>query len=133
MSDPKDETRTQVTAKVIEGEGSDALHQRLAELDGPTRITGPGPGAALWMTMSTTTNRKVPKGAADSPPHRPRKDKVRRLVRHLEAGLVLKGRPVAGGLPAGSQKIDMPYTKELAKWSYDEILGIPRTTTTVSA
>lgn len=133
QTDSINRTHTQATAEVMERGGDDDLRQRLADLDGETKIASPGPGAALWMTMLARRKVAVPKDTADSPPHRPRKDKVRRLVRHLEAGLVLKGRPGAGGLPAGGQKIDMPYTKELAKWSYDEILGIPRTTAAVSA
>ncbi|CAM9229280.1 unnamed protein product [Hapterophycus canaliculatus] len=126
-------THAQETAKGTEDGGDDDLHQRPAELDGGTTMTGPGPGAALWMAMPTRRNINVPKCVADSPSHSPKKEKVRRLVRYLEAGLMLKGRPGAGGLPARGQKIDMPYTKELAKWSYDEILGIPRTTATVCA
>lgn len=97
---------------------------------GGRRSTGPGPGAALWIPMSKTTPGMVGRNTnTGNHPHRPKRAKVRRLVRHLEAGLKLKGRPGAGGLPVlAHNKIDMPYTKELAKWSYDDILGIPRTT-----
>ncbi|CAM9595562.1 unnamed protein product, partial [Ectocarpus sp. 8 AP-2014] len=110
-----------------EGE-DDNFRRRLIALAGGAKRAGPGPGAALWLPASMKTSAAVGRGTAvASPTHRPNKAKVRRLVRHLEAGLKLKGRPGAGGLPVGSQKIDMPYTKELAKWSYDEILGIPRT------
>ncbi|CAM9091414.1 unnamed protein product [Ectocarpus sp. 4 AP-2014] len=110
-----------------EGE-DDNFRRRLVALAGRAKRAGPGPGAALWLPASAKTSAAVGRGTAvASPTHRPNKAKVRRLVRHLEAGLKLKGRPGAGGLPVGSQKIDMPYTKELAKWSYDEILGIPRT------
>lgn len=111
-------------------EDCDEFRRRLAGLEGGgggtggRGKTGPGPGGALWMPASKAT---VGRGAPGSPSRRPKKAKVRRLVRHLEAGLKLKGRPGAGGLPAvGSQRVDLPYTKELAKWSYDEILGIPR-------
>ncbi|CAN0073464.1 unnamed protein product [Ectocarpus sp. 12 AP-2014] len=110
-----------------EGEDDNFRRRRVA-LAGGAKRAGPGPGAALWLPASTKTSAAVGRGTAvTSPTHRPHKAKVRRLVRHLEAGLKLKGRTGAGGLPVGSQKIDMPYTKELAKWSYDEILGIPRT------
>lgn len=101
----------------------------LSRLTGERRSPGPGPGLALWIPNSNTTPGLVGRGNTGSHPHRPKKAKVRRLVRHLEAELKLKGRPGAGGLPVlAHNKIDMPYTKELAKWSYDEILGIPRTT-----
>lgn len=104
----------------------DGFRRKLAGLDGGTRTIGSGPGGALWMKTSKAT---VGMGAATSPSRRQKRAKVRRLVRHLEAGLKLKGRPGAGGLPpVGSQRVDLPYTKELAKWSYDEILGIPKTT-----
>lgn len=110
-----------------EGE-DDNFRRRLVTFAGGAKRAGPGPGAALWLPASTKTSAAVGRGtAAASPTQHPNKVKVRRLVRHLEAGLKLKGRPGAGGLPVGSQKIDMPYTKELAKWNYDEILGIPRT------
>eukprot|EP00752_Nemacystus_decipiens_P012681 g11234.t1 len=106
--------------------GEDGFRKKLAGLDGGGRRIGSGPGGALWMPTSRAT---VGRGAAGSPPRRPKKAKVRRLVRHLEAGLKLQGRPGAGGLPpVGSQRVDLPYTKELAKWSYDEILGIPKAT-----
>lgn len=96
---------------------------------GRRRSTGPGPGGALWITTKTTPGMVGRGRNTGNHPHRPKRAKVRRLVRHLEAGLKLKGRPGAGGLPVlAHNKIDMPYTKELAKWSYDEILGIPRTT-----
>lgn len=112
-----------------DGDGDDDYFRRkLAALDGPRRKIkmGSGPGGALWMPKSKST---VGRGAAGSPSRRPKRTKVRRLVRRLEAGLKLKGRPGAGGLPpVGSQRVDLPYTKELAKWSYDEILGIPKTT-----
>lgn len=112
------------------GSAEDIKDDLLAMLAGGRRSTGPGPGAALWIpTSKTTTPGMVGRGSTGSHPHRPKKAKVRRLVRHLEAGLKLKGRPGAGGLPElAHNKIDMPYTKELAKWGYDEILGIPRTT-----
>ncbi|CAM9578777.1 unnamed protein product [Scytosiphon promiscuus] len=132
-NESQDTTNTQAMAEDVRRGVRDDFRQRLADLDGETRIAGPGPGAALWMTTSTRPHNFCPKATANSSPHRPRKDKVRRLVRHLEAGLMLKGQPGAGGLPLGGQKIDMPYTKELAKWSYDEILGIPRATATASA
>lgn len=110
-------------------EDGDDFRRRLAGLEGGKRTIGPGPGGALWVPTSRAT---VGRGAAGSPSRRPKKAKVRRLVRHLEVGLKLKGRPGAGGLPAvGSQRVDLPYTKELAKWSYDEILGIPKTTVPV--
>lgn len=81
---------------------------------------GPGPGGALW------TSRPVDRGVF--PERGPKMAKVRRLVKQLEAGLKLKGQPRSGGLPsATSQKIDTPYTKELSKWGYHEILGVPRT------
>jgi len=100
------------------------FRRKLAGLVGQRGRIAPGPGAALWIPSS-----KANVTVTGSPPPRPKKAKVRRLVRHLEAELKLKGRPGAGGLPAvGSQRVDFPYTKELAKWSYDEILGIPRTT-----
>lgn len=106
--------------------GDDEFRRRLAGPEGRRRRVGCGPGGALWMPASTIADGK---GAAGNPSRRPKRNKVRRLVRHLEAGLKLKGRPGAGGLPAvGSQRVDLPYTKELAKWSYDEILGIPKTT-----
>ncbi|CAM9390608.1 unnamed protein product [Ectocarpus fasciculatus] len=106
----------------------DNFRRRIVALAGGGKRVGPGPGAALWLPTSTKSSAAVGRGiGVANPTHCPNKAKVRRLVRHLEAGLKLKGRPGAGGLPVGSQKIDMPYTKELAKWSYDEILGIPRT------
>lgn len=112
------------------GDGEDAFRRKLAGLDGGRRRRiGSGPGGALW--TPTASKAAVGKGeaAGGSPSRRPKKAKVRRLVRHLEAGLKLKGRPGAGGLPpVGSQRVDLPYTKELAKWSYDEILGIPKVT-----
>jgi len=105
------------------------FRRKLAGLVGQRGRIAPGPGAALWIPSS-----KANVTVTGSPPPRPKKAKVRRLVRHLEAELKLKGRPGAGGLPAvGSQRVDFPYTKELAKWSYDEILGIPRTTAVPAA
>lgn len=105
------------------------LRRKLAGLVGRRGRVGPGPGAALWMPSSKAKPLAAGRDGSGSPPPRPKKAKVRRFVRHLEAELKLKGRPGAGGLPAvGSQRVDFPYTKELAKWSYDEILGIPRTT-----
>ncbi len=108
------------------------FRRKLAALVGGRRgRVGPGPGAALWMPSSRAKTMPLDSGGdgTGSPLPRPKKAKIRRLVRHLEAELKLKGRPGAGGLPeVGSQRVDFPYTKELAKWSYDEILGIPRAT-----
>lgn len=94
--------------------------RRLADLMGGRWRDGPRPNGALW------TSRAV--RARTNSSCKPRKVKVKRLVKHLEAGLKLKGQPPEGGLPQDThtQKIDTPYTKELAKWGYDEILGIPR-------
>lgn len=109
-----------------EDDREDDFRRKLAGLDGGRKRIGSGPGGALWMPTSKAT---AARGTAGTPSCRPKKAKVRRLVRHLEAGLKLKGRPGAGGLPpVGEQRVDLPYTKELAKWSYDEILGIPKTT-----
>lgn len=103
----------------------DDFRRKLAALEGGGKGIGSGPGGALWVPASKLT---VGRGAVGSPPSRPNNAKVRRLVRHLEDGLKLKGRRGAGGLPSvGSQRVDLPYTEELAKWSYDEILGIPKT------
>lgn len=94
----------------------------LAGLTGARRRQGPGPGGCLWVS-----SRNVCKRVTDTY-DLPKRSKTRQLVKFLEARLKLQGQPDAGGLPgAPSQRIDMPYTKELAKWGYDDILGIPRT------
>lgn len=96
------------------------LGRRLAGLIGGRRRSGPGPGAALWTSKSQG-------GGIISRPRRSKKAKVQRLVKHLEAALKLRGQASVEGFPdAPQQKIDLPYTKELAKWGYDKILGIPQ-------
>lgn len=97
--------------------------RRLAGLVGGRRRQGPGPGGGLWVS-----GRLRGRSNSNGSSHLPKKDKTLHTIKFLEAGLTLKGMPGAGGLPGGSsQKIDMPYSKQLAKWGYDEILGIPKT------
>lgn len=113
-----------VSGKAHQEQSPLVLGRQLAGLVGRGRQCGPGPGAAVW-TSSTTNNR----GGGCSAPRGPKKAKVRCIVKHLESRLKLQGQPGAGGLlGAPLLKIDMPYTKELAKWGYDDILGIPRET-----
>lgn len=96
--------------------------RQLAGLMGGGRRQGPGPGGGLWVSGSTG------KRSGDGASHLPMRAKTRHTIRFLEARLALQGNLGAGGLPRGpSQPIDMPYSKTLAKWGYDEILGIPRT------
>lgn len=99
------------------------LDRELVGLVKRGRQRGPGPGAAVGTSAAGRG------GGCCSATRGPKKSKVRSLVKHLEARLKLKGTPGAGGLQgAPLLKIDMPYTKELAKWGYDEILGIRRVT-----
>lgn len=103
--------------------------RRLAGLAGGGRRRGPGSGGGLWVLRSLKTRSGFSSGCSrTSSAHLPKKSKTVHIVKYLEAGLALQGKPGAGGLPGRpSQKIDMPYSQELAKWGYDEILGIPRT------
>lgn len=121
-------TKSEGSIRVVSGKARQeqsplVLGRQLAGLVGRGRQCGPGPGAAVW-TSSTTNNR----GGGCSAPRGPEKAKVRCMVKHLEARLKLQGQRAGGLLGAPLLKIDMPYTKELAKWGYDDILGIPRET-----
>lgn len=122
LSLTNDNAATTLTASDLH---NSVLHfsRRLASLVGGRRRQGPGPGAAVW-TVGVVRGRET-----SDRPYRPKAAKLQRLAQHLEAGLKLRGQPGTGGLPSvPSQRIDMPYTRELAKWGYDEILGIPLTT-----
>lgn len=91
----------------------------LARLVGRERRMGPGPGGSL--PVSSTA------GPRNFDPHLPPKAESRRMVEFLEAELRTRKRNASKGLPcAPSQRIELPYTKLLAKWGYDTILGIPR-------
>lgn len=104
------------------------IGRRLAGLVGGGRQRGSGSGGGLWVPRSLKTRTSFSSSCdRQTSAHLPKKSKTVHVVKYLEAGLALKGKPGAGGLPGRpSQKIDMPYSQELAKWGYDEILGIPR-------
>lgn len=111
---------TALGTEELEKESSTEIGKRLAGLTGYTVRRGPWPGTALW-TSGTNSSGNYPDFI-------PRKDNLRSLAKCLEARLKLKGRVRSGGSPADTtKKIELPYASELAKWGYDEILGIPRT------
>lgn len=113
---------TPLETEEFEKESSIELGRRFAGLTGGTVRRGPWPGAALW-TPGTNYSGNYPASI-------PKKDNVRQLAKSLEARLKLKGRVPSAGSPAETtQKIELPYASELAKWGYDKILGIPRTVT----
>lgn len=83
---------------------------------------GPGLGSRIRGCGTTEGYRK---GCYH---HFPRRMNVRSLSRYYESGLNMRERSRTGMISPGASpaRIEMPYTKELAKWGYDDILGIPR-------